>query len=1305
MQVVKRNGELQDIDFEKIHWRIKSMCSKPEILDFQSKQRPDDYEICRNLPELKHADVDTITKKTIEGLYNNIPTTDIDQLSAEVAQEMCTLHPDNSTLATRILVSNIHKNTLEILFKRFKNRTRDEIKNNLFNLTMRALYFNRDKHGETSPLVAPYMTAIADKYSEKIESMIDYSRDFVNHDYLGIKMLEKSYLFRVYDMDGIDDNMVIVERPSVSDMRIAIGIVCAPDPCPPIYERKDVLEFIHAHPQVVKEKYRSEQHLEDLYLSEEPHRHKSIDTKIFKLKYWSHKLQEDIDNIQLSDYQWKRIKEIYDGMSTGKFTPATPTRFAAGTLRPQGSSCFLIAMESDSLDGIYNTLHKQSQISKHAGGIGMWCHNIRSTGSYIAGTNGISNGLKPMLKVFDSSTIYVDQGGGKRAGTIAMYLEPWHADIVDFLRLKRKKGNDADRARRLFYALWIPDEFFRCLRQGKEWYLFDPSVCPKLYDSYDEGWSKTYLSDEYINQNKDKFLFTYRYRKYVRQGKYEKKISCESLIEEIVETGKDSALPYMLCKDACNRKSNQKNLGVIKSSNLCVAPETKILTNKGYQTISKLRDQEVTIWNGFEWSDVTVRKTGENQEMVKVSLSDGAELICTPYHKFYINKKRYGCSHDKALNNEKYTEIVQAQNLKFGDKLVKFTYPVLEEGTEEFFQPYTHGFFCGDGTLLGKSNYCGKHKYYDHGVNIPKTEDKCQAMVGVGRKLIYLYGDKKLLKDKLMFDNEYENTNRTVLQLSPHLASKFSVPINANKTTKLEWFAGYCDADGTIARNGTNESLQVACIHKDFLLKVKLMLSTLGIHSKVTLSQKERITKLPDGKDGLKDYKSKASYKLLIASVNLQKLYSLGFRTYRLKFEIRNPNRDATRFVKVVKVEKLNYLSDTYCFTESIKHTGIFNGILTGQCQEIVIYSDKNETGTCNLSSICLNEFIRPYQDVDNPHFKYNVSLNNTPEYYTFDWEKFSDTVRMVQNNIDRLIDFNFYPTECAKRSNLRHRPMGIGVQGEADMMAMLRLKWNSKEANRLRFHIFERMYYECLKASIELSKKYGSYSSFSTSPTSKGLLQYDLWLSEGRKLPFPLLLDWDELKKDIKLYGLRNSLFIAPMPTASTSGIMGNSPSIEPFNSLVYIRKIGAGDFTMVNKYLVRDLMELGLWNPQLSDKILENDGSIQNILEIPKKIRDIYLTAYDLEPKDIIDAAYTRAWWVDQSQSLNLWFENLTKRALTSAWIRGFQRGLKSLSYYCRTRPATKAQKVQISKEKKEERIPGVCYRDDPDCLACGS
>lgn len=960
MELIKRDGSRQAVDFEKIHFRLKGLCSSEKVLDFQKQYRPEAYGIFSRLPEIKHADVDMISQKTIEGLFNGISTQQVDILSAEIAQEMCTRHSDNSVLASRILVSNMQKNVLEILVKRFPSVSRDEISENFFKYSMITLYHNLDKKGEQSPLVAPYLVAAAVKYSSIYNSLLNTSRDF-RLDYLGLKTLEKGYLLSVYASENIKGNRVIIETPSVADMRIATGLSLAPTPCPDYYAGAQ--EFILNNPVVLKVRKNGERKI----LPNKGDWKKCVNMKLFKSLYWKYMLHVELTNLEshpITEEQWKNISDVYDGQSLGKFTTATPTRFSAGTLRPQGSSCFLVAMEDDSLTGIFNTFTEQGQISKYSGGVGIHVGNLRSAGSYIAGTNGTADGLKPMIQVISAISKYVNQGG-KRPGSVAVYVEMTNPQIVDIIRMKRKKGPSTDIAPNLFYGLWISDEFFRCWREKKDWHLFDPAICPKLLDSYDEGFSTTYLSDEFVHANKEKYLFTYRYRKYIRQGKFESKISCQEIMEEIVETIRDEGVPYMLCKDACNRKSNQKNMGTIRSSNLC-------------------------------------------------------------------------------------TEIIQ--------------------------------------------------------------------------------------------------------------------------------------------------------------------------------------------------------------------------------------------------------------------------------------YSDSENTSVCNLNSLCLNAFVREFRDGDNESFKYDVSLNEPEKvhpneglnegkhrYMTFDFEEFGRITGISQRTVDRLIDLNFYPTEKARRGNMRQRSQGLGVQGEADCLAMLKLPWNSKEAQRLRFYIYERMYYECLKSSMELSKINGPYEDFHGSPASQGILHFDMCRTEGQKISFALSMPWDELKENIKKYGLRNSTAIALMPTASTSSIMGNSPCFEPFNSMVYNRKGGGGDVTVFNRGLVDDLVSIGMWSQKMSDRILENHGSIQGFTDLPKKLRDAYLAAYDIEPEHLIDASFCRSWFVDQSQSLNLFVANASMSVLSKLWTRGWIRGQKTLSYYTRTRPATTAQKAQIESSGKFEKVEKVeksvetedmvCYRGKDGCISCGS
>jgi ribonucleoside-diphosphate reductase alpha chain len=602
--------------------------------------------------------------------------------------------------------------------------------------------------------------------------------------------------------------------------------------------------------------------------------------------------------------------KTYDLMSQGYFTHATPTLFNAGTRRPQLSSCFLVSMDDDSIQGIYKTLADVAQISKNAGGIGLHIHNVRGTGAYIKGTNGTSNGIIPMLKVFNETARYVDQGGGRRKGSFAIYLEPWHCDVEDFLNLRKNHGKEEMRARDLFLALWTPDLFMERVKQDGEWTLFSPDEAPGLDDVY---------GDEFVKL----------YTKYESEGRGRKTIKAQELWYKIIEAQIETGTPYMLYKDAANIKSNQKNLGTIKSSNLC-------------------------------------------------------------------------------------TEIME--------------------------------------------------------------------------------------------------------------------------------------------------------------------------------------------------------------------------------------------------------------------------------------YSDSKETAVCNLASIALPKFIIP---------------GKKPKY---DLNALKDIAYTATINLNRVIDVNYYPTKETKTSNMKHRPIGIGVQGLADTFAILKIPFESDEAKKLDREIFEAIYYGAMCASVDLAEKEGAYQTFKGSPLSKGLFQFDLWNeSPGTRW------NWEELRERVKTFGARNSLLLAPMPTASTSQILGNNECFEPFTSNIYIRKTLSGEFPVVNKHLVKDLVKIGLWNERLRDKIIINNGSVQDIPEIPDGIKVIYKTAWEMSQKIIIDHAAARAPFICQSQSMNLFVQDANFAKLSSAHFYGWDKGLKTGSYYIRTKAATTAIKGLGIDLNKNQDIPKsdednysdlVCSIDNPeDCEACGS
>ncbi|WP_417600134.1 ribonucleoside-diphosphate reductase subunit alpha [Owenweeksia hongkongensis] len=577
--------------------------------------------------------------------------------------------------------------------------------------------------------------------------------------------------------------------------------------------------------------------------------------------------------------------ETYDLMSKKYFTHATPTLFNAGTPKPQMSSCFLLTMKDDSIDGIYDTLKQCSKISQSAGGIGLSIHDVRATGSYIRGTNGTSNGIVPMLRVFNDTARYVDQGGGKRKGSFAIYLEPWHADIFDFLDLKKNHGKEEMRARDLFYALWTPDLFMKRVKEGGDWTLMDPNECPGLCDVYGEKFEELYT-------------------KYEQEGKGRKTVKARDLWGKITESQIETGTPYMLYKDAANEKSNQKNLGTIRSSNLC-------------------------------------------------------------------------------------TEIME--------------------------------------------------------------------------------------------------------------------------------------------------------------------------------------------------------------------------------------------------------------------------------------YTAPDEVAVCNLASIALPMYI---------------------EEGKFDHQKLYDVTYKVTKNLNRIIDRNYYPVAEARNSNMRHRPVGLGVQGLADTFIKLRLSFTSDEAKQLNKDIFETIYYAALCASKDEAIQDGAYETFEGSPISKGEFQFNMWgISED---DLSGNWDWKALRKEVMEKGVRNSLLLAPMPTASTSQILGNNECFEPYTSNIYTRRVLSGEFIVVNKHLLIDLVDLGLWSEDLKNDIIRANGSIQNIDIIPDNLKEIYKTVWEMSMKDIIDMSADRGWFIDQSQSLNLFMENANIGKLTSMHFYAWEKGLKTGMYYLRTKAASDAIKFTVQKQSKAEVTP---------------
>jgi ribonucleoside-diphosphate reductase alpha chain len=925
------------------------------------------------------------------------------------------------------------------------------------------------------------------------------------------------------------------------------------------------------------------------------------------------------------------IKETYDLMSLKYFTHATPTLFNAGTPRPQLSSCYLISMEEDSIEGIYNTLKDCAQISKYSGGIGLHIHNIRAKGSHIQGTNGKTDGIVPMLKVFNSTARYVNQSG-KRNGSFAIYLEPWHPDIEDFLEMKKNHGDEELKARDLFYAIWMCDLFMERVKENKPWSLFCPHECSGLSDVY---------GDE----------FKELYELYESSDKARKTINSRELWFKILDSQMETGTPYILYKDAANKKSNQKNIGTIKSSNLCVAPETLVLTDKGHFEIQSMCGKDVNVWNGTCFSSVTILKTGIEQSLLDVFTDDGSKLTCTPYHKFYIQEEK------------NVIKLLDAKDLKPYDKIINCDFPVID-GPDVFLYSYTHGFF------------------YEN------ENDVISSDLSSDTSYVYLPEEDSFLLQYMGFENYRKSDDYMIICLPSNIKNKLFIPFNCSLKDKLEWFSGYCDSRATIDQV---DGLKIYSSNYEFFKNIKLLLQTCGINPKIN--------------SGYSSKNQSETYVFLISLFDLNKLYGLGFNTKKLPmFSFSKNNLYEKSYVSISRIEYNNRVDDTYCFTEPLKHMGVFNGILTGQCTEIIEYSDEKETAVCNLASIALPSFVNE-------------------ETKQFDYDKLHKVTKVVTTNLNKIIDINYYPTDKTRRSNILHRPIGIGIQGLADTFIMMDIAFCSEEAREVNKLIFETIYHGALERSNEIAierndilwnlsnpqdkfkllkdkeiflpeRFLGSYSSFVNSPTSKGILQFDMW----NIIPSERY-DWNKLKHSIVNYGLRNSLLLAPMPTASTSQILGFNECFEPFTSNLYTRRTLAGEFVIVNKYLMKELIQLGVWNEQIKNNIIANMGSVQQLSILSEHIRNKYKIVWEIPMKHIIDMSADRGAFICQSQSLNLWVEDPTYNTLTSMHFYSWKKGLKTGIYYLRRKAKHQPQQFTIEPEIKKN------TEQDEICMSCSA
>lgn len=905
--------------------------------------------------------------------------------------------------------------------------------------------------------------------------------------------------------------------------------------------------------------------------------------------------------VQIHGRDLERVAETYTLLSNLEMTHATPTLFNSGGTRAQMASCFLINTE-DSLDGIYKTLTDCARISKYAGGIGCVLSDVRSRGSSIRSTNGISDGLLPVLRTFNAVSRHINQAG-KRAGSIAMYIEPWHQDIAEFIAAKRNTGFEEDRARDLFYALWVPDLFMHRVRDDGTWTLFDPSLCAGLTDSYGDA-------------------FTQLYESYERQG-LGKPVRAKDIWDLIISSQIETGLPYMLYKDACNSKSNQKNLGTIKSSNLCVAGSTTVLTDIGPVTIKSAVDTVVNAWNGAEFAPVTVRYTGVSRRLLEIAFSNGLHVQCTPEHKFYM-----------ADATEK-----AAAALCLADQLEPQTFPRrLDVPRNDCYKNrliYTQAVI----SVLGNDasvwiDPCGvweieiDHDVYD----------------AIAHRLI----GHEVVDDS---DSDSDTESDSGCYMYKFVIKSGGRIVLDGVEPFLYLLSGMLDSDFDV-EPGSKFSLQTG-----------LFENSIGVIGYLQLLGLEPVY---------------ANEEVVFDPLRL-KPYKHFFERFSFGGDDDEPEPDPTP----VTVTSISYVAgknhDTYCFTEPSRHRGVFNGLLTGQCAEIVEYTSPKYTSTCNLASVALPKCV----------------VNGA-----FDYRRLARTVGVLVRNLDNVIDKTFYPIDEAEYANQNTRPLGIGVQGLSDVFALLRVPYDSAAAASVNRRIFKTMYYAALRASVELARERGVYPTFKGSPASQGTLQFHLWGKTTRQVmdeDADLGFDWPDLIEQIKRHGLRNSLLLALMPTASTAQILGNSESFEPFNSCIYSRKTMSGEFTVINPHLVKDVA----WSKDLAHEIILRGGSIQSIESIPLAVRNLYKTVWELKQKAIVDLCIGRGPYVCQSQSMNLFFETPSYSTLTKCHFYGWKHGLKTGSYYIRTKPALTASNYGIDPVK--ERQVRECTADV--CETCTS
>lgn len=831
------------------------------------------------------------------------------------------------------------------------------------------------------------------------------------------------------------------------------------------------------------------------------------------------------------------VEETYDLLSRGLIMHATPTLYNAGTLCEQLLSCYLLGGE-DSIESIGKIKSDMLKLSKHSGGIGWWWP-LRSSGSEVSLTNGTSGGPEPFLRGVEADMKAANQGG-KRPGSAANYNDPAHPDTMRWLKLKR--ADVSNNIKDLFYALWIHDEFMQRVVADEPWYWVDPHEQPQLFDLVGEAYSR-------------------EYRRIIAAGLTKgEPVAAREVLMEACETQAEGGMPYMLFADAVNLKSNQKNIGTIRCSNLCVAGDTPILTDEGWVAIRSVEDTIVPVWNGSEWSAALVRRTSNSAPLFEVETSDGCVLRCTPEHEWVMPD----------MSKRPLSELRVGQVIAHPPAL-----PVLV------------------------------------GEQMPRGSQ---------------------------------------------------VPVNCTFASRIHWLAREAKT-ATIAA-GRLTILSQRDIAE--LREVKLMCQTMGLNPRVAPGRVE------------------------FTARDTRRLYrEFGFVTAAPYIE--GNYHDLPEHPTITRITPVA-AGPTWCFGEPRRNLGMFAGVLTGQCAEIVQFSSSREYGCCAISSICLPKFVIPCDCAASHQLGCNGRMR-------VDYQGLARAAAVLVRNLNRINDINFYPVEEARRSQMRHRPLGIGVQGLADLFHLLKYPFTGAEAQAENPRIFESIYYGGMRASMELARRDGAYETFRgdpvnnplnpemPSPAAQGQLQFDLWGLPRSKLMG--IWDWDGLKAEIMEHGLRNSLITALPPTASTSQIQGNNEAFEPYTDNIYVRKTLSGENVVVNHHLVKDLVALGLWTGALRNRLIADRGSVQG-MAVPDWIKEQYRTVWEMDNRKLIDMDAARAPFIDQTQSSNRFVINPTAKRLFAMHVRCWRAGLKTGSYYVRS--LSKSKPTQFSEAVRVKAEPEV-------------